>query len=325
MPKVSIVVPVYNAEKYIKTTVDSILSQTFSDWELLLIDDCSKDNTPIVCRELTQRDRRIIYLRQTENRGPARVRNIGLDQAKGEYLAFVDSDDTVEPNFLERLLITAEEYVADIVWCNYKEICGDKVMCREHRLPCNTSISYDTYIRFFFSEQEGLGCMWNKLYRREFIVKNKITLNTDRVHGEDWEFNMTCFKCHPMLVAIEDALYNYVRQNNTSVIASYRALDYQTFVMSNKMKEELAREERICYDKVAMSSKFVHLVIELLLKLKRSEVKNKKAEFKKIVNDEYFRKVIKTGDRIARYLPIRYKLYFFLIKFRLTGLAYIAM
>lgn len=325
MPKVSIVVPVYNAEKYIKTTVDSILSQTFSDWELLLIDDCSKDNTPTVCRELTQRDSRIIYLRQTENGGPARVRNIGIDQAKGEYLAFVDSDDTVEPNFLERLLITAEEYVADIVWCNYKEICGDKVMCREHRLPCNTSISYDTYIRFFFLEQEGLGSMCTKLYRKSFINQNKIRLNIDRVHGEDWEFNMTCFKCHPVLVAIESALYNYVRQNNSSVIASYRASDYQTFVMSNKMKAELARKEGISYDKVAMNSKFVHLVIELLLKLKRSGVENKKTEFYKIVNDDYFRNVIETGFILAKGLPLRFKLYFFLIKFRLTGLAYIVM
>lgn len=325
MPKVSIVVPVYNAEKYIKTTVDSILSQTFLDWELLLIDDCSKDNTPIVCKELTQRDSRIMYLPQTENGGPARVRNIGIDQAKGEYLAFVDSDDTVEPNFLERLLITAEKYGADIVWCNYKEICNDKVICREHNLPCCTPIPYDSYIRLFFSEQEGLGCMWNKLYQREFIVKNEICLNIDRVHGEDWEFNMTCFKCHPVLVAIEETLYNYVRQNNSSVIASYRASDYQTFVMSNKLKAELARKEGISCDKVAMNSKFVHLVIELLLKLKRSGVENKKTEFNKIVNDDYFRNVIETGFILAKGLPLRFKLYFFLIKSRLTGLAYIVM
>ena len=100
MVKVSVIIPVYNTEKYIKTTVDSIVAQTYSDWELLLIDDCSKDNTHLVCEELAQGDRRIIYIRQTENGGPAKARNIGIDQAKGEYLAFVDSDDTVDPIFL---------------------------------------------------------------------------------------------------------------------------------------------------------------------------------------------------------------------------------
>lgn len=325
MPKVSIVVPVYNAEKYIKTTVNSILSQTFSDWELLLIDDYSKDNTPTVCRELTQRDSRIIYLHQTENGGPARVRNIGIDQAKGEYLAFVDSDDTVESNFLESLVTTAEISGADIVWCNFKEICNERVIFREHKLPCHISISYDSYIRLFFNNQLGLGCMWNKLYRRDFIEKNKIRLNTQRVHGEDWEFNFECFKSHPVLVAIEDSLYNYIRQNSSSVIASYHTSDYPNFVRTRLMLDDLAKKVSVDYDKVAAKKRFVYHVLSLLMSLKGSNVVDKKAEFEKIVNDDYFRKVIKTGNHIARYLPIRYKLYFFLIKFRLTGLAYIVM
>lgn len=325
MVKVSVIIPVYNTEKYIKTTVDSIVAQTYSDWELLLIDDCSKDNTHLVCEELAQGDRRIIYIRQTENGGPAKARNIGIDQAKGEYLAFVDSDDTVDPIFLESLVITAEEQGADIVWCNFKEVFANDVICRKHNLPCRIPIPYEYYMRLFFSEPEGLGSMWNKLYRRDFIEKNKICLNTKRVHGEDWEFNMTCFKCRPVLVAIDTALYNYVRQNNSSVIASYRALDYHTFVVSHKMKEELAYEEHICYDKVAMNSKFVYLVIELLFKLKRSDFKDKKTEFKKIVNDNYFINRIKTGFQIAKYLPIRYKLYFFLLKCRMINLAYILM
>lgn len=182
MPKVSIIIPIYNAEKYIQTTVDSVLSQTFSDWELLLIDDCSKDHTSSICEKLVQSDNRITYIRQNENGGPAKARNVGIGYAKGEYLAFVDSDDTIEPTFLERLVSTSIVNNADIVWCNYKEIWENNIIYRKHNHPCNISIPYDTYIRFFFNNQEGLGSMCTKLYRKSFLEQNKLFLNSERVH-----------------------------------------------------------------------------------------------------------------------------------------------
>lgn len=325
MPKVSIIIPIYNAEKYIQTTINSVLSQTFSDWELLLIDDCSKDNTPAICKEFVQSDKRIIYIRQIENGGPAQARNTGLDQAKGEFVSFVDSDDTIEPTFLDKMLVTAFENHSDIVWCNYNEVFTNNTIYRKHNLPCLIPIPYNTYIRFFFNNQEGLGSMCTKLYRKSFIEQNKIRLNPERIHGEDWEFNLNCFKCHPILVAIDDSLYNYVRQNSSSVIASYHTSDYQTFVKSNLMLETLAQKEGIEYDKVARMGNFVYLVIQLLISLKRSKVCNKKSEFKRIVSDSYFRKSLSYGCQIAKYLPIRYKLYFFLIKYRLTNIAYTLM
>lgn len=324
-PKVSIIIPVFNAEKYVRTTIESILDQSISDWELLLIDDCSKDNTPIICQDLSQIDERIVYIRQTENGGPAKARNIGVDQAKGEYLTFVDSDDTVAPDFLEKLVVTAENTGADIVWCNYKEISNDRVIYREHKLPCCTSISYDTYIRLFLKNKEGLGSLWNKLYRRGFIEKNQIRLNSKRVHGEDWEFNLMCFRSHPVLVAIEDALYNYIRQNNSSVMATYHVLDFQNLVGKYQLLEELAQEENYRYDKNEMINRFIYNVINLLVLLKRSKIDNKEEEFKKIVDNDFFQNILKSECNVVKMLPIRYKLYFFLIKFRLTGLAYIVM
>ena len=325
MPKISIIIPIYNAEEYIQTTVNSVLSQTFSDWELLLIDDCSKDNSSSICEKLVQSDNRITYIRQNENGGPAKARNTGLVKATGEFIAFIDSDDTVEPTFLERLVSTAIVNNADIVWCNYKEILGDNIIYRKHNLLCQTSIPYDTYIRFFFNNQEGLGSMCTKLYRRSFLEQNKLFLNPERVHGEDWEFNLSCFKCHPILVAIDDCLYNYIRQNNYSVIASYHTSDYQTFVKSNLILEAIAQKESIEYNREARTGNFVYLVIQLLISLKRSKISNKKSEFKRIVNDDFFRKSIVSRYQIARYLPIRYKLYFFLIKYRLIDIAYIIM
>lgn len=325
MPKVSVIIPVYNAEKYIQTTIDSILAQSLSDWELLLVDDCSKDNSPAICKEASQNDNRIVYIRQDKNGGSATARNAGISLAKGEFIAFVDSDDTVDSIFLEKMMATAIEHNADIVWCNYKEISGSEVIYRKHNLPCRTSIPYETYIRMYFNNQEGLGSMCNKMYRRCFLGLNNISVNPERVHGEDWEFNLDCFKCHPILVAIDDSLYNYIRQNSSSVVSSYRALDYQTFVSTRKVLDKLSIEEGIEYDAIAMNGRFFYRVIALLVSLKRSKVIDKKAEFKRIVSDDYFCNSIKSDSRIVKYLPMRYKLYFFLIKYRLIKLAYFVM
>lgn len=323
MPKVSIIIPVYNAEKYIKTTIDSVLVQTFYDWELLLIDDCSKDNTSSICKKLAQNDNRIIYIRQNKNGGPAKARNTGLVKAKGEFIAFVDSDDTIEPTFLEKLVTTAIYNHSDIVWCNYNEVLGNSKICKKHNLPCQISIPYDNYIRLFLNNQEGTGSLWNKLYRRSFIEQNKISLDPKRVHGEDWEFNLNCFKCHPILVAIDDYLYNYVRQNNSSVMATYHACDYQNLVKKHLILHELSLEEGIKYD--VMNSKFIYHAIELLVSLKRSNMCNKKSEFKKIVNDDFFHKFLTLGYNDVSYLPPKFKLYFFLIKYHFIDFAYFIM
>ena len=325
MPKTSIIIPVYNAEKYIQTTVDSVLSQTFSDWELLLIDDCSKDNTSSICEKLVQSDNRITYIRQNENGGPAKARNTGLVKAEGEFIAFVDSDDTIEPTFLEKLVSTAIVNNADIVWCNFKEIWGDNIIYRKHYLPCDISIPYDTYIRFFFNNQEGLGSMCTKLYRRSFLEQNKLFLNPERVHGEDWEFNLNCFRYHPILVTIDDCLYNYIRQNSSSVVASFHISDYPNFVRTRNILNEIAQKESIECDTITMNGRTIYHIINLLIALKRSNFHNKKTEFKKILNDNFFRNIIISGNYNTKQLPTRYKLYFFLIKYRLIKLAYIIM
>ena len=264
MPKVSVIVPVYNAEKYIQTTIDSIRSQFFLDWELILVDDCSKDNTSAICQEIARGDNRIVYIKQEENGGPSKARNTGLNQATGEFVAFVDSDDTIEPTFLKEMVDVAIMHNSDIVWCNYKEFLENNIKYCTHNLPAQVLIPYDIYIQLFFNNHNGVGCLWNKLYRRSFLDKNKIRLNTERVHGEDWEFNLNCFKLHPVLVTVDKFLYNYIRQNSSSVMATYHAADYFNLVRKFQMLDDLSKEEKISYDKVAVNNRFIYNVIEPL-------------------------------------------------------------
>ena len=103
-PKISVIVPVYNAEKYLHRCIDSILSQTFTDFELLLINDGSKDSSGAICDEYAAKDNRVRVFHK-ENGGASSARNLGLDNAKGEWIAFVDSDDLLEVNMLNHLLL----------------------------------------------------------------------------------------------------------------------------------------------------------------------------------------------------------------------------
>ena len=324
---ISIITPVYNAEKYIGTTVRSIKEQDYADWELILVDDCSTDATPTVCRQLAASDPRIRYVRQDKNSGPAAARNKGLDLATGEWLAFIDSDDTVERNFLSRLHNAAIKHCADVVWCNFFEDFpsrGTSIACR-HNLPTETALDSRRALTCFLTEQTGLGSMWNKLYRREFVERFGIRLNTERYHGEDWEFNMTVFRHEPRIVPIDDVLYHYIRQNTDSVVSCYRPFDYATFCHSHALKKQLAEDFLLDYDAAFANGHFLYMVISLLMTLVRSHYANKHREFKRIAEDATFRNIISSRELSTSMLTLRYKVYFALLKLRIYRLCFLLM
>ena len=113
MPKISVIVPVYQAEKFLRDCVESVRQQTFSDWELLLVDDGCTDGSPVICDELAQTDDRIRVFHKKKNSGVSETRNVGLDHARGETIAFLDSDDRYEPQCLETLWNLRERAGAD--------------------------------------------------------------------------------------------------------------------------------------------------------------------------------------------------------------------
>ncbi len=321
MCKVSIIVPVYNSQAYIEQSICSIQNQSFSDWELIIIDDCSKDNTLAICKEFAKGDPRIKVIESEVNGGPSKARNRGIEIAKGEYIAFVDSDDTVEVDFLEKLVQVAEGDDCDVVWCNYKEVMPDAVIERKHGLVCNEVLDSKYAMSLFFVPQTGLSSLWNKLYKSLFITNNKLSINEDRYHGEDWEFNFNVFKLKPKVVLIDDLLYNYNRVNSSSVVSSYHETDLDYFVKSIQMGDEISREWGIDYDIKHTNGKLVYNAISLLCKLMRSNHTDKLGQWKKVLSNEYLKKVIVTNDYRKALLPIRYKVYLILIKAHLSMIA----
>lgn len=152
MPKISIVVPIYNAEKYLERCIQSILVQTYSDFEVLLINDGSKDNSIKICQQYEKKDNRIKVI-DKKNEGVSQTRNQGIKIARGKYIQFIDSDDFIEPNMLEEMLEKAEKEEVDVCICGFQYTYekGDKNV----NYQASEQVSYsstEAYIEKFMIE-----------------------------------------------------------------------------------------------------------------------------------------------------------------------------
>lgn len=180
-PKISVIVPVYKAEKYLHRCVDSILAQTFTDFELILVNDGSPDNSGAICDEYAQKDSRVRVFHK-ENGGVSSARNLGLDNAKGDWITFVDSDDYIENGFLD-IPDSAQE---DLLIQNYKVIEG-----ASYDMKFENSIIPQTQIQEFINNninKQWLRVPWGKFFKNEIIVNNSIIFPKGINIGEDTIF-----------------------------------------------------------------------------------------------------------------------------------------
>lgn len=174
-PVISIVVPVYKVESYLDTCVQSICAQTFTDFELILVDDGSPDNCPAMCDAWAEKDARIRVIHE-ENQGLSAARNVGIELAKGRYLAFVDSDDYIEPDMMAQLLQAIEKNDAQMAVCNlvYEDEAGNRMQQQPTVSVRNAVVDIQTYWKGYFSPATVYYVVaWNKLYKRELFLKKR--------------------------------------------------------------------------------------------------------------------------------------------------------
>ena len=225
MIDISILMPVYNAEKYLNETIDTIKNQSFSNWELIIVDDGSIDNSKEICTKLMNDDKRIKYIFQ-ENLGVSHTRNVALENAQGKYIVFVDSDDLIHEDYLKILINSIEKNNSDISVCNFIE-----------RKISNTGKVEDITREFYpkevmemsemkdyimdFGNSGLLNPLWNKIYKREIIENNNITFDEKVETGEDFIFNLQYFRKVKKISFIKDSLYYYIRRNNNSITYKY--------------------------------------------------------------------------------------------------------
>lgn len=216
-PKVSVIVPVYNAENYIKRCLESIINQTYNNLQIIVVDDGSNDNSRNICEDYARLDNRITVIHKV-NGGVSSARNLGMDLADGKYITFVDSDDYIESDMIMKLVTLAIEYEADIVMCGcYKKETDDIVTNKD----INTYIQqYSTIeaINDILDKNKFHGYVCNKLFSSDLINNKKlIRFNEDIYVCEDMLFCIECFLNAKKIIYDNAKYYHYVfHGNNTS-------------------------------------------------------------------------------------------------------------
>lgn len=203
-PEISIIVPVYNVEKYIKRCIDSILAQSFSDFELILVDDGSPDNCPAICDEYATMDSRIRVVHKV-NGGVSSARNTGLAMACGKYILFCDSDDYVDSSWCQELYNAVSDNPASCVVSNFMRVHQDRAVAKipPEQLPEGVISYYEMFL------MELSGATWNKIYDNEVLAKNNIRFDSNLRIGEDIDFNVRYHQCCNRIIYINKPLYYY--------------------------------------------------------------------------------------------------------------------
>jgi len=216
-PKISIVIPAYNAEKYLSQCLDSIINQTLKDIEIICVNDGSTDRTGAILDRYKLMDDRIIVIHR-ENGGLSVARNTGIEAANGEYLGFVDSDDFVDEEMFESLYNSACRYDSDVVISNFhlfmddtKKICPYRDIVRMYHLECEGSFNAkaNTDIVKFIGA-------WDKLYRRSFIEQHKLRNPVNRIY-EDALFTFQTLVLADRVSVVSNPLYYYRKNVNGAI------------------------------------------------------------------------------------------------------------
>lgn len=236
-PLISVIVPVYRVEKYLERCVKSILSQTYKNLEVILVDDGSPDQCPAICDACAEKDARVKVIHQ-ENKGLSGARNAGIDAASGEYLAFVDSDDYVSPHFIEELYQLLQDTGCAIGQCRFSYVKGDGLVEEGDSAFC--IYRGESLMEQLYGPEEKATCFvvaWNKLYRAELFKETGIRYPEGRIH-EDEATTYRLFHEAKKLAFLDRALYGYYTENGGSITSVFSAKRLQWLT---------AHEERIAF------------------------------------------------------------------------------
>ena len=227
MAKISIIIPVYNCEKYITKCIESLLNQTFKDLEIIIVNDGSTDNSEKIIKNY--KDPRIKLINK-KNGGQSSARNIGLDTAYGEYIGFVDSDDWVDSDYYEKLYDAAKKYNADIAMADFIRT-GPK----KHKIRLNITeekVYEKTENKIKIANALKEGCIWNKIYKKEIL--NNIRFN-EGMYFEDGPFTLYALSASNKLVTVP-GIYYYYYQNPMSTV---KTMDKKKRQDKQKSKREI--------------------------------------------------------------------------------------
>lgn len=213
---ISVIIPVYNAEKTLNACVESVLSQSYSRIEVILVDDGSKDGSAALCRQIADRDGRVKFFSQP-NAGPAAARNTALDAVTGEFLTFADSDDFFVPGAFQKMIDAMDG--SDLVIAHYYMDVG-KVSSPRGLLSGNRTLTEREFLMALMQKPGSFyfSVLWNKMYRTELVRQQRLRFDPFFSWGEDSAFNMAYYRVVKSAALVEDPVYHYVKSAGSSSV-----------------------------------------------------------------------------------------------------------
>jgi glycosyltransferase EpsH len=334
-PKVSIVVPIYNMERYLERCLDSLLAQRLQDIEIVAVDDGSDDRSWRILRAYGDRDARVRAFIQP-NAGVSSARNLGIRMARGEYIGFVDPDDWVDPEMYDEMAGEADRSKADIVMCSYAREFGTHQAVKRFGVPDRTRLDGERlkaqYLRRLIgplreeaADMELLdawGTVWSKLYRADLIKENRLEFVDLQKIGsnEDTLFNIHAAYYANSLVFLDRPYYHYWKANESSITSGYKhdLLNrwftlyrlIEDFLIERRLPEEYvaALRNRICLNTLGLGLNAVGSRLALAEKL---------TELRRILNDPRIREAFLRLDTSA--FPMAWRCFYALAKYRAVG------
>lgn len=328
---VSVIIPIYNVEKYLNRCVDSIINQTYSNLEVILVNDGSSDDSSTICDYYKSKDSRVIIIHK-ENGGLSDARNFGLDIAIGDYIMFLDSDDYIENNMIENLLMVVEENHSDVVICGYYADFVDAneqlLFSREQKGIKGTFMESNFCEIPLNNELIGLlGYAWNKLYRRQVITKYNLKFVKGLSLVEDIEFNAPLLSVCSKISFIESPYIHYMQRPRETLGGKFYENYYDLKKMAlNSVESMLISWRRTTQEisniKNEMNYNALKTTIRLLSKTNNYSKEEKKIYINSLLCNQDLLYSLKrynpknTKDKIIRYLMLKQKLGFLLAAYR---------
>lgn len=341
MCKVSIVIPVYNAEKYLNRCIESVINQTFSEIEVIALNNGSTDNSLNILKEYAKRDKRIRII-DNDNIGVSEARNIGVMESKGKYIVFVDSDDWIDINMIEVLHKAISKNECDLAMCTYVREFNNHSKEKVFNLP-EVNLYVDDEVKSQLLRKlvgplgkelanpeylDALGTVWAKMYKTSILKeKNLSFVDLSEIgSGEDTLFNIHVLNEVNKVILLNRPMYHYWRENSNSITSKYipnfieKRRNYfkymNDFIVNNDLGDEykLALNNRVCTSVLGMG------LLECSKSNKISFIK-KIRNIRSILNEDYIDEAYKRLE--LKYFAPHWRVFYFFNKYKLSIPSYL--
>ena len=242
MLDVSVIIPVYNTEKYLAACVDSILQQAHVTLEVILVDDGSTDASARLCDQYAEKYDNVKAI-HIQNSGPATAKNEGMRHARGNYIALTDSDDKMMPLMLHKMVTAGYANDADIVCCNYKQVDEQGRVSHLNATNQRYVLNHEEGLVHFFSKDKIYSQCWTKLYRRQMLADHHIENDPGLRTDEDFIFNIRAFVHAQTTVIVDEPLYEYTHRENSLAHAYFKKNISQ--YIDNRIRRVLVTQEAV--------------------------------------------------------------------------------